>query len=79
MLKAEIEEAPRAPSLWRVARYFLVLGATGFGGPVALATHMRPDMVERQRWFSAEEFDEGLAIATACPVPLAYQLGVYCG
>lgn len=28
---------------------------------------------------SAEEYDEGLAIATACPGPLAYQLGVYCG
>jgi chromate transporter len=57
----------------------LTLGATGFGGPVALTTYMRRDLVERERWFTPEEFDEGLAIATACPGPLAYQLGVYCG
>src|SRR5579872_5465513 len=68
-----------SPPLWRVARYFLALGATGFGGPVALTTYMRRDLIEREKWFSPEEFDEGLAIATACPGPLAYQLGVYCG
>src|SRR5579872_5870591 len=68
-----------SPPLWRVARYFLALGATGFGGPVALTTYMRRDLIEREKWFSPEEFDEGLAIATACPGPLAYQLGIYCG
>lgn len=67
------------PRLVHVAKYFFVLGLTGFGGPVALAHYMRLDLVQRERWFSAEEFDEGLAIATACPGPLAYQLGVYCG
>lgn len=56
-----------------------MLGATGFGGPVALTTYMRRDLIEREKWFSPEEFDEGLAIATACPGPLAYQLGIYCG
>lgn len=69
----------KAPRLWTVLIYFLRLGLTGFGGPVALANYMRTDLVERQRWFTAAEYDEGLAIATACPGPLAYQLGVYCG
>jgi len=55
------------------------LGATGFGGPVALANYMRKDLVERDAWFTEEEYDRGLAVATACPGPLAYQLGVYCG
>jgi len=59
--------------------YFLRLGLTGFGGPVALANYMRRDLVERYGWIAADEYDEGLAIATACPGPLAYQLGVYCG
>ncbi len=67
------------PSLLDIVRYFLTLGATGFGGPVALANYMRADLVEARRWLDDAEYDEGLAIATACPGPLAYQLGIYCG
>jgi chromate transporter len=66
-------------SLGALLRYFLRLGLTGFGGPVALANYMRRDLVERLGWIGKVEYDEGLAIATACPGPLAYQLGVYCG
>ncbi len=68
-----------APSLGQLARYFLRLGALGFGGPVALANHMRRDLVETRAWLTETEYDQGLAIAAACPGPLAYQLGVYCG
>ena len=67
------------PSLQRIVLYFLRLGLTGFGGPVALANYMRKDLVDRFGWISVDEYDEGLAIATACPGPLAYQLGIYCG
>ena len=67
------------PPLAALVAYFLRLGLTGFGGPVALANYMRRDLVDRHRWIRADEYDEGLAIATACPGPLAYQLGVYCG
>ena len=66
-------------SLRELTLYFLRLGLTGFGGPVALANYMRRDLVDRYHWIRPEEYDEGLAIATACPGPLAYQLGVYCG
>ncbi|MHB8813524.1 MAG: chromate efflux transporter [Steroidobacteraceae bacterium] len=59
--------------------YFLRLGAGGFGGPVALANTMHRDLVERRAWLSEREYADGLALATACPGPLAYQLGVYCG
>ena len=67
------------PSLLQLAVYFLRLGCTGFGGPIALANYMRKDLVERLGWIDRQEYDEGLAIATTCPGPLAYQLGVYCG
>lgn len=68
----------KPPSLRAVIAYFLQLGLTGFGGPVALANYMRRDLVDRHGWISGEEYDEGLAIATACPGPLAYKLGIYC-
>jgi chromate transporter len=66
-------------TLPRLAGYFLRLGATGFGGPVALANHMRRDLVESRGWISESEYEDGMAVATICPGPLAYQLGVYCG
>ena len=75
----ESADPDQRPSLAAVASYFLRLGATGFGGPVTLADYMRRDWVERRAWMTGPEFDEGLAIATACPGPLAYQLGIYCG
>jgi chromate transporter len=68
-----------APSILDLVRYFLMLGATGFGGPVALANYMRRDLVEKRGWIDEVSYDRGLAIATACPGPMAYQLGVYCG
>ena len=75
----EAGAAQRPPTLWEFVLYFLRLGTLGFGGPVALANYMRRDLVETRNWLTAEEYENGLALAAACPGPLAYQLGVYCG
>lgn len=73
------KDGRRAVTPARIAAYFFRLGALGFGGPVALAETMRHDLVEDRAWLSESEYETGLAIAAACPGPLAYQLGVYCG
>ena len=67
------------PSLRQLVVYFLKLGATGFGGPVALANYMRADLFERRKWFTEDEYEQGLAISTALPGPMAYKLAIYCG
>jgi chromate transporter len=59
--------------------YFLKLGATGFGGPVALVGHMQRELVEDRRWFTPEEYRQGLALAQLAPGPLAAQLAMYLG
>lgn len=69
----------RSPSLLQLTAYFLKLGASGFGGPAALAERMRRDLVEARGWLTPVDFDLGLSLAAACPGPLAYQLAVYCG
>jgi chromate transporter len=66
-------------SLPRFCAYFLWLGATGFGGPIALAGYMQRDLVERRRWVSKEDYMEGLALAQLAPGPLAAQLAIYLG
>jgi chromate transporter len=59
--------------------YFLRLGTTGFGGPVALASRMHEDLVVHLNWISEEEYREGLTLAQLAPGPLAAQLAIYLG
>lgn len=65
--------------LWQFYLYFLRLGATGFGGPIALAGFMQRDLVEDRRWISREDYTDGLALAQLAPGPLAAQLAIYLG
>ena len=62
-----------------LARYFLRLGTTGFGGPIALVGAMHRDLVEERGWLSEAEYQEGMALAQLSPGPLAAQLCFYIG
>ena len=70
--------AVRAP-LTDFYLYFLKLGATGFGGPIALAGFMQRDLVEDRRWITRQDYLDGLALAQLAPGPLAAQLAMYLG
>src|SRR5438094_1668612 len=59
--------------------YFLRLGTFGFGGPIALAGYMQRDLVEERRWFSRQDYAEGLALSQLSPGPLAARLAKYLG
>src|ERR1043165_3090506 len=74
-----MDPAAPAVSTRQLAGYFLRLGATGFGGPIALAGHMQRDLVERRRWFTQDEYLQGLAVAQTLPGPLAAQLALWLG
>src|SRR5215212_8870888 len=67
------------PAITRLARYFLELGATGFGGPVALVARIKRDLVEELEWVSESDFREGVALSQVAPGPLAAQLAMYIG
>jgi chromate transporter len=66
-------------TLWQLMAYMLKLGATGFGGPVALVGYMQRDLVEKRGWISAADYKEGLALSQLAPGPLAAQLSIYLG
>lgn len=68
-----------AYTLWQLIRYFLQLGTTGFGGPVALVGYMHRDLVENRGWISESDYKEGLALSQIAPGPLAAQLAIYLG
>lgn len=66
-------------SLKDLVIYFIKLGTTGFGGPVALIGYMHRDLVEKRHWIKEEDYREGLALAQLAPGPLAAQLAIYLG
>ena len=64
-------------SLVALVRYFLRLGSSGFGGPIALVGYMQRDLVEERGWFTEVEYRQGLALAQTMPGPLAAQLAMW--
>lgn len=68
-----------AYSLRQLVLYFLKLGYSGFGGPVALVGYMHRDLVDKRKWISDEDYKDGLALAQLAPGPLAAQLSIYIG
>jgi chromate transporter len=79
LAEAHVERAGRDRTLAGLVRYFARLGAWGFGGPIALAGFMHRDLVEDRRWYSEDEYQQGLAISQAMPGPLAAQLAMWLG
>src|SRR5690242_7230245 len=72
--------APAAPRTLRgLVGYFLRLGSSGFGGPIALVGYMRRDLVEDRQWFTEEQFQQGLAVGQMMPGPLAAQTAMWLG
>lgn len=64
-------------SLLDILKYFLVLGTTAFGGPLAVIEKMRKDLVLMKNWITADEFKNYFGYSQIAPGPLAYQVAVY--
>ena len=67
------------PTSTQLFQYFLRLGTTGFGGPIALVGYMERDLVDQRRWVAPQELRDGLALSQLAPGPLAAQLAIYLG
>ncbi|HKW77854.1 MAG TPA: chromate efflux transporter, partial [Candidatus Limnocylindria bacterium] len=65
--------------LLALARYFLMLGTIGFGGPAALVGYMRKDLVEERRVVEEPTYNLALALAQIMPGPLAAQTAIAIG
>lgn len=66
----------RGPIL-EIVRYFLRLGALGFGGPVALCGQMERELVQDRHWLSRSEMRDAIAVSQSMPGPLAIQVGIF--
>src|ERR687887_895913 len=68
--------ASRVP-IWDLVRYYLRLGALGFGGPVALCGQMEKELVGERKWLTRDEMREAIAVCQSLPGPLAIQVGIF--
>lgn len=68
-----------AGRLIEVARLFLRLGFTTFGGPAAHIAMMRDEVVRRRGWVSDERFVDLLGITNLIPGPNSTELAIYLG
>src|SRR6185437_5779841 len=73
-----MESRPRR-RLLEIAAYFLHLGTTGFGGPIALCSLMERDLVERRGWFDKAQMRDMIAVCQTMPGPLAVQVAIFAG
>ena len=61
-----------------IAREFLKLGATAYGGPAIMGI-MQAELQGRRQWVSRARFLEGLSIANLLPGATATQLAIFLG
>ncbi len=66
-------------TLWELFKYYLYVGSTAFGGPLAIINTIRVDLVEKRGWLQKEEFEHYFGYAQIAPGPMAFQVGVYNG
>jgi chromate transporter len=67
-----------AVGLGTVAREWLRIGVTGFGGPPTHIALLRRLCVDRRRWLTGAEFEDGIAAVNLLPGPASTQLAIYC-
>ncbi|MGO9344547.1 MAG: chromate efflux transporter [Acidimicrobiales bacterium] len=75
-MPSEPPDRPKVP-LGKIALEWGRIGCIGFGGPPAHITLLRRLCVPRG-WLSAEEFEDGLAVANLMPGPASTQLAIFC-
>jgi chromate transporter len=58
---------------------WLMIGATGFGGPAGQVAILHREVVERHKWLDEEEFLAAMRLCMLLPGPEAQQLATYAG
>ena len=71
------EASPPRVEISELVRYFLRLGALGFGGPAALCGQMERELVQEKHWLTRSEMRDAIAISQSLPGPLAIQVGIF--
>jgi chromate transporter len=65
--------------VFEVARLFLRLGLTAFGGPAAHVALMQRECVDQRQWITRQQFLDLLAVSSLIPGPTSTELAMHIG
>ncbi len=71
--------SPSPSGLVQIARVFLKLSVTAFGGPAAHVAMMEEEVVRRRRWLTRAEFLDYLGATQLIPGPNSTELAIHVG
>ena len=74
-----IKDRKEHRNLWELARLFLRLGFTAFGGPAAHIAMMEDEVVRRRGWLSREKFLDLLGATNLIPGPNSTEMAIHVG
>jgi chromate transporter len=74
-----LQRISRTATLGGLFLSFLKIGLTGFGGGLAVLTHIRQIVVQERRWLSENDFIEALALGQSLPGTSAGNAVTYIG
>jgi len=77
--RPEGDAAVAQTSLAELARLFLWLGCSAFGGPAAHIAMMQDEVVNRRRWLSEERFLDLLGATNLIPGPNSTEMAIHIG
>jgi chromate transporter len=69
----------RRTRLYELARLFLRLGTTAFGGPAAHIALMEDEVVRRRSWLTREQFLDYVGAVNLIPGPNSTELAIHIG
>jgi chromate transporter len=76
---SESAQPGRRGTLAELAKLFLKLGTTAFGGPAAHIAMMEDEVVRRRRWLTREAFLDYVGVTNLIPGPNSTELAIHLG
>ncbi|HEX7087939.1 MAG TPA: chromate efflux transporter [Vicinamibacterales bacterium] len=77
--RADVPPGRRTASLLELARLFLRLGVTAFGGPAVHIAMMEDEVVRRRPWLTREQFLDFLGATNLIPGPNSTEMAIHIG
>jgi chromate transporter len=78
-MPSTLSSTEQTTTLWELARLFLTLGTTAFGGPAAHIAMLQQEVVERRGWITQAEFLDHLGASNLIPGPTSTELVIHVG